>query len=61
MMIRKNIIDNFPVMVEYIEIEEKIFITDVYILKVRIMRKMPKRLWVILLQYQDNVLIVFRS
>ena len=41
-MIRQNIIHNFPVTVEDIEIAEKIFGPDVYTLKRRTMRQIPK-------------------
>ena len=37
-----NIIQNFSVTVEYIEIAEKIFVPDVYTLKGRITRQSPK-------------------
>ena len=42
MMISQNIIQNFPVRVENIEIEEKIFGPVVSTLKGRTMRKRPK-------------------
>ena len=42
MMIRQNIIQNYPVTVEYIEIAEKIFGTDVSTLKVKTTRQRPK-------------------
>ena len=42
MMIRQNIIQNFPVTVEDIEIAEKIFGPDVSTLKVKTTRQRPK-------------------
>ena len=42
MMIRQNIIQNFPVAVEYIEIAENIFGPDVYTLRVITKIKSPK-------------------
>ena len=42
MTIMQNIIHNFPVMVEYIDISEKIFGPDVSTLKVRTTGKSPK-------------------
>ena len=42
MMIRQNIINNFPVMVEYIEITDNIFDPDVSTLKGRTTRQRPK-------------------
>ena len=42
MMIRKNIIQNFPVTVEDIEMAEKIFGPDVSTLKVKTTRQRPK-------------------
>ena len=42
MMIRQNIIQNYPVTVEYIEIAEKIFGPDVSTLKVKTTRQRPK-------------------
>ena len=42
MMIRQKIIHNLPVMVEYIETEEKIFGPDLYTLKGGTTRKRPK-------------------
>ena len=42
MMIRQNIIQNFPVTVEDIEMAEKIFGPDVSTLKVKTTRQRPK-------------------
>ena len=42
LMVRQNIIHNFPVRVEYIEIAEKIFCPDMYTLKGRTTRQIPK-------------------
>ena len=51
MMLRNKIIQNLPVTVEYIEIEEKIFSPDVCTLKGR---KFLQRKKVVLLKYQEN-------
>ena len=61
MMIMQNIIHNFPVMVEYIDISEKIFGPDVSTLKVRTTGKVQKWLWRFLSKYQDNLLRITRS
>ena len=44
-MIRQNIIQNFPVTFEYIEIEEMIFSPDVSSLKLITMRQRSKVVW----------------
>ena len=53
-MIRQNIIKNFPVKFKYTEIAEKIFGSDASTLKVRTTRQVQTCLWIILLKYQEN-------
>ena len=52
MTIMQNIIHNFPVTVEDIEVAENIFGPDVSILKGRTNRQRKFFLWMILLKYQ---------